>query len=354
MTTTRPTPSLTLDAALAAYLRTLTAVNKSAATITAYRTDLQRFLAFLHETNGTIATPAEIHRDDVTPCLADLADRGLSGLTRARKLAALRELFRFLEADELITKNPTQGIATPKKERSGRRTLRPDEYTKLLSLAGANPRDYAILQVFLQTGIRVSELCALTLEDIDLTSRTLHVRQGKGQQARTIELEKKGIQALRSYLAVRSNALHRELFLNYQGTPLSDRGVRKMLDKYLKAAGITKAISPHSLRHTSATYKAERGVCPYQLKAWLGHAPDIRTQLAFERDLPNCSDSAQRGLEPPGDARRWFASIPFGCETSNLTTNASGVRSAQHRHGPGLPEASLARIVRRRTPPWTR
>lgn len=271
MTTTRPiTPNL--DDALAAYLRTLTAANKSAATIAAYRTDLIQFLTFLQETNCTIATPADIRRDDVTAYLADLADRGLSGITRARKLAAIRELFRFLHDDGVIVKNPTLGIATPKKERSGRTTLRPDEYTKLLSLAGANPRDYAILQVFLQTGIRVSELCALTLEDIELGSRTLHVRQGKGQQARTIELEKKGIQAIRSYLAVRPNGLHRELFLNYQGAPLSDRGVRKMLDKYLKAAGITKTISPHSLRHTFATYKAERGVSPYQLKEWLGHA----------------------------------------------------------------------------------
>jgi integrase/recombinase XerC len=293
MTTTRPTKQPNLDDALAAYLRTLTAANKSAATITAYRTDLRQFLAFLADTNCTIAKPSDVRREDVTAYLADLADRGLSGITRARKLAAIRECFRFLHDDGVIEKNPTQGIATPKKERSGRTTLRPDEYTKLLSLAGANPRDYAILQVFLQTGLRVSELCALTLDDIDLASRTLHVRQGKGQQARTIELEKKGIQAIRSYLAVRPNALHRELFLNYQGIPLSDRGVRKMLDKYLSAAGITKAISPHSLRHTFATYKAERGVSPYQLKAWLGHARLDTTAIYVHM----AKDTAKKAME---------------------------------------------------------
>jgi integrase/recombinase XerC len=261
-----------LDDALRKFLRMLAAANKSQATITAYRTDLTQFLTFLQETNLAVAQPADIRRDDLAEYLATLADQGRSGITRARKLAAMREFFRFLEADGLIAVNPTKGLATPKKERTGRNTLRPDEYTKLLSLAGANPRDYAILQVFLQTGIRVSELCALTLEDIDLAQRAVRITQGKGQQARTIELEKKGIQAIRSYLAVRPNGLHRELFLNYQGAPLSDRGVRKMLDKYLKAAGITKAISPHSLRHTFATYKAERGVSPYQLKEWLGHA----------------------------------------------------------------------------------
>jgi integrase/recombinase XerC len=219
-----------------------------------------------------VSEPSDVTRQDIAEYLNVLADQGRSVLTRARKLAALREFFRFLHDDGVIAKNPTQGVATPKKERTSRNTLRPDEYTKLLSLTGANPRDYAILQVFLQTGLQVSELCALTLEDIDLTNRTVQIRQGKGQQARAIKLEKKGIQAIRSYLAVRPNGLHRELFLNYQGEPLSDRGVRKMLDKYLNAAGITKAISLHSLRHTFATYKAERGVSPYQLKAWLGHA----------------------------------------------------------------------------------
>ena len=154
-----------------------------------------------------------------------------------------------------------------------------DEYTKLLSLAGANHRDYAILQVFLQTGIRVSELCALTREDIDFERRLLRITSGKGLQARTIELEKKGIQAIRSYLAVRPETLSTALFLNYQGERLSPRGVQKMLGKYLKAAGITKKISPHSLRHTFATYKAERGVSPYVLREWLGHARLDTTQI---------------------------------------------------------------------------
>jgi site-specific recombinase XerD len=270
MTTKHQPFSPALDDALRRFLRML-AANKSQATITAYRTDLTQFLTFLQETNITVAQPSDIHRDDLAEYLATLAEQGRSGITRARKLAALRVFFRFLEADGLVAVNPAKGLETPKKERSGRNTLRPDEYTKLLSLAGANPRDYAILQVFLQTGIRVSELCSVKLEDIDFTNRTLRVL-GKGQQTRTIELEKKGIQAIRSYLVVRPNALHQELFLNYQGEPLSDRGVRKMLDKYLKAAGITKAISPHSLRHTFATHKAERGVSPYQLKEWLGHA----------------------------------------------------------------------------------
>ena len=112
-----------------------------------------------------------------------------------------------------------------------------------------------------------------------LRAATVPVGNGKGQKARTIELEKRGIQAIKSYLAVRPESLHDELFLNYQGQPLSERGVRKMVAKYLKASGITKKISPHSLRHTFATYKAERGVSPYVLREWLGHARLDTTQI---------------------------------------------------------------------------
>jgi integrase/recombinase XerC len=257
----------------------LASANKSASTITAYRTDLAQFAYFLSETNRTIVSPADVTRVDVAEYLAHLAERDINGTTRARKLAAIREFFRFLRGEGLITANPTTGVTTPKKERGSRSGLRSDEYTKLLSLAGANPRDYAILQVFLPTGIRVSERCGLTRSDIDLDARRVHIGNVKGQKARTIELEKRGIQAIKSYLAVRPESLHDELFLNYQGQPLLDRAVRKMLVKYLTASGITKKISPHSLRHTFAPYGAERGVSPYVLREWLGHAQLDTTQI---------------------------------------------------------------------------
>jgi site-specific recombinase XerD len=280
---TRPTFEITL----AAFLRSLEGSNKSRATITAYRSDLAQFVAFLEETNCTIGGPANVRREDIAEYLGSLADKGITGKSRARKLSTLREYFRYLEANGQVDKSPTLGIETPKKERNGRTTLRPDEYTQLLALAGGNPRDYAILQVFLQTGIRVSELCALTREDIDLAERTLRVARGKGMQERTIELEPKGIKAFRSYLTVRPQSLYEELFLNYQGEPLSDRGVRKMLAKYLKQAGITKPISPHSLRHTFATRKAERGISAFQLKEWLGHSRLDTTQIYVHMSKTN-------------------------------------------------------------------
>jgi site-specific recombinase XerD len=149
----------------------------------------------------------------------------------------------------------------------------------MLSLAGGNPKDYAILQVFLQTGIRVSELISLRIDDVDLTSGALRVTSGKGMVAREIELEKRGIQAIRNWLANRPSSPYDQLFLNKDGEPISERGVRKIVVKYRQRAGITKKASCHSLRHTFATYKAEKGVSPFQLKEWLGHANLNTTQI---------------------------------------------------------------------------
>jgi site-specific recombinase XerD len=212
--------TITLEKGLAAFLNGLAGKNRSGATVRAYAADIAQFIAFLHENNVSIHTPTEVMKIDVMEYLSALAKRELTGIARARKLSALREYFRFLEGVGVITKSPTTGIETPKREKNGRQVLRPDEYTKMLSLAGANPRDYAVLQVFLQTGIRVSELAALRIDDIDFIKPSITVR-GKGRVEREIALEKKGIHALKSYLGVRPNSDSDRVFLNYQGEPIS-------------------------------------------------------------------------------------------------------------------------------------
>jgi integrase/recombinase XerD len=133
--------------------------------------------------------------------------------------------------------------------------------------------------LFLQTGLRVSELCALTLDDIDLVYKTLEVRSAKRMNARTIELKKKGTQALKSWLSVRQETMSNRLFISRDHEPLGERGVQKLLVKYCQGAGITKRINPHSPRHTFASYKAEAGVSPFQLQQWLGHSSLDTTQI---------------------------------------------------------------------------
>jgi site-specific recombinase XerD len=270
--------AMTLEKGLGAFSDALLGKNRSSATLRAYRTDVLQFMTFLHENNVAITEVGDVGKVDVLEYLAALSRRGLTGVARARKLSALREYFRFCESLGLLQKSPTAGIDTPKREKHSRHYLRSDEFTKMLSLAGGNPRDYAILQVFLQTGIRVSELAGLTLTDVDLHKPAITVR-GKGNSEREIALEKRGMQALKNYLAVRPQSLSEIIFLNYQGTPISERGIRKLVVKYTKNAGITKRASCHTLRHTFATYKAEKGVSPFQLQQWLGHANLNTTQI---------------------------------------------------------------------------
>jgi len=269
---------MTLERGLAAFLDAMLGKNRSAATLRAYRTDVRQFITFVEENSVAITGVGDIGKVDVLEYLAALARKGLTGVARARKVSAIREYFRFLEGVGVIQKSPTTGIDTPKREKHTRQFLRADEYTKMLSLAGGNPRDYAILQVFLQTGIRVSELAHLTRADVDLTKPVITVR-GKGNAERAIELEKRGVQALKNYLAVRPESLSDVIFLNYKGEPISERGIRKLVVKYRKNAGITKRASCHTLRHTFATYKAEKGVSPFQLQQWLGHANLNTTQI---------------------------------------------------------------------------
>jgi integrase/recombinase XerC len=137
-----------------------------------------------------------------------------------------------------------------------------------------------MLQLFLQTGVRVSELCALNVDDIDITGKLLRVRHGKGQQSRDIPLEKKAIAALKHWLDLRGFIPTTEaLFPNRYGQRLSDRSVRELLTTYRLAAGITKKATPHSLRHTFASYKAKKGVPLPMLKDMLGHQNLATTQI---------------------------------------------------------------------------
>lgn len=253
------------------FIRTLCGRNLSTHTAIAYQTDLAQFLSFLTNNDGTVDSPAKITTTHISDFLSYLSGLGRSGVTRARKLAAIREYLKFLvEVDKSISFSPAEKIVRPKKERKQRTFLRVDEYMKLLNAAAGNSRDYAILQVFLQTGIRVAELVGLTIQEIDLIEGTMLIH-GKGQKQRTVYLEKKASQALKSYLKDRPRSADQHVFLNYQGNGLSVRGVMDIVEKYRVLAGITKKFSCHSLRHTCATYKASKGYTAVELQDLLGH-----------------------------------------------------------------------------------
>jgi site-specific recombinase XerD len=284
--------TMTLDQALTNFLISLRARNTSVLTQEAYATDVRQFMAWFVETSVLSQDIGNVTKTDIVEYLSYLSSLGRSGVTRARKLASLREYFAYLEEQQLLALSPAAQVAIPKKERKAQTYLRPEEYNQLLSAAGSNPRDYAILQLFLQTGIRVSELVHLTLKDLDLINKEVKIA-GKGSKERTIPLGKKAVLALKNYLQVRGESLSQQFFLNYAGTGLSRRGAEKIIEKYRKLSGITKKFSCHSLRHTFGSYKAEQGVSPFQLKEWMGHSSISVTQLYVHMG----KESARRAME---------------------------------------------------------
>ncbi len=270
-------PALTTT--LTRYLNSLQARNMSQHTITAYRTDVTQFFTWLIENDITVTAPQHISRPHIIDYLAYLAHQGRSGVTRARKLAAIRAYCTFLVEEHRLSASPAATIVMSKKERKSRVFLRVDEYMRLLHAAAGHSRDYAILQLFLQTGICVRELTRLLLTDVDLDGHTLLIH-GKGNTQRTVSLEKKATQALCAYLTDRPRSIDQHLFLNYQGTGLSVRGVMDIVQKYCKLAGITKQCSCRSLRYTFAKHKAAKGFTPRQIQVLLGHE-QVETSLIY-------------------------------------------------------------------------
>jgi site-specific recombinase XerD len=154
---------MSLDQALPHFQTFLHSRNTSSLTQQAYIADMQQFIVWLKETTVIELHAGAITKTDMHEYLAYLADLGRSGVTRARKLASIREFFRYLVEHDFIPSTPAASVAIPKKEHKQQTYLRPDEYAKLLSAASSHPPDFAMLQMLLQTGIRVSELVSLTL-----------------------------------------------------------------------------------------------------------------------------------------------------------------------------------------------
>jgi len=270
---TIPLRTISLEQGLTLFLEELSGRNVSPATLVTYEASLRQWLAWLTETDGTVESPTDLTRAHISEYLAHLASRSCSGMYRARVLAAIRAYAMALVNADVLVHSPATGIVTPKKEQNRRAYLRRDEYTQLLAAAGSNPRDFCLLTLALQTGLRVSELCALSIDDVDLAERRLTVRNGKGGSFARLPLERKSRQALKRYLELRHKlpASSDALFLNRYGEPLGERGVRKLVARYAAGLDLGKTVSPHTLRHTYANAKAKAKVTVYELKELMRH-----------------------------------------------------------------------------------
>jgi len=268
------------------YLRT--ARNYSPHTVAAYDCDLREFLAFWRsEFPGRVMSPGGVDRRAIRRFLAWLHDRRFAGRSIARKLACLKSFFRYLRKMHIVESNPAATVLSPKLERRLPRTLDESSVARLMEqpdrsgVRGA--RDAAILEILYSSGIRLSELIALRLSDIDFENGTIKVT-GKGSKQRIIPFGAMARSALASYLALRAELASRgsgarNAFLSSRGNPMSPKEVNRLMNRYIAMVSEIEKRSPHVLRHTFATHLLNRGADLRAVKELLGHESLSTTQM---------------------------------------------------------------------------
>ena len=279
-----------MDPEIDAFLTELREARGAApATLRGYADDLQQCARFLRE-QGLAQGWSEVRPPDLRRFLADLYGRGYARTSVARKLSALRALYRYLRVRELVASDPTVGLTTPRQRRRLPKFLYPGDLEKLLAAPDASKplglRDRALLETLYATGLRVSELVSLTASQTQGASE-LRI-MGKGGRERVVLLGRAAQAALaryleeaRPHLVARRPHRHREdhLFLNARGGPLTDRGARRIVHRHVLRACAQHDIGPHALRHTFATHLLEAGADLRAVQELLGHASLSTTQI---------------------------------------------------------------------------
>ncbi|BDI32639.1 tyrosine recombinase XerC [Capsulimonas corticalis] len=274
------------DTAIDAFLESQANVRgASPHTVKAYAEDLRQFAEYAMA-QGCF-TPAQAEPPLLRAYLGHLQSLGLARASRARKTAALRSFFGYLTMQGVLAQSPTTGLRTVKLDRRLPKFLRTDEIEKLLTSPAQNPlglRDRALLEMLYASGMRAGELVILNVGDVDFDEAIVRV-VGKGDKERVTLLGREALQALTIYLATSRPTLieHAKddgaLFVNRYGGRLSDRGVRKLFDKYCAAASSTLKITPHVLRHTFATHLLNNGADLRLVQELLGHTSLATTQM---------------------------------------------------------------------------
>ncbi|MHC4839596.1 MAG: tyrosine recombinase XerC [Planctomycetota bacterium] len=263
--------------------------NFSPQSMRAYRTDLRQFCEFLDERQRKDITGVDhlLLRD----YLAGMTEKDYGRRSIARKLASVRSLFRWLHKRGEISENPTKLLRTPKLNRHLPTFLDEAQVSALLNAPAedwSGIRDRAILELLYATGLRVSELTRIELNDMELGRGSLRTL-GKGRKERILPLLPSAIAAIQKYLSIRNNpprakggaikAGEQALFLNQRGTALTSRSVRRLMDQYVQQAAINCKVTPHTLRHSFATHLLNHGADLRDVQELLGHAHLATTQV---------------------------------------------------------------------------
>ena len=280
-----------MKATLRDFLQHLRRRDVSHHTITAYENDVATFLkhtAQIRQKPIDDLTPADVDAFAIRAFLGELHKQRISATSSARKLSAIRTFVKFLRREDLIEDDPSSLVAAPKRPETIPAHLSIDEMNKLLEMPDSSTplgrRDRAILELFYASGLRLSELVGLGIEDVNLSGRMVRVL-GKGRKERLVPFNTSTADAIRAYLKDRASLsgsvrrkADRPLFLNYRGGGLSTRSVDRLVRRYVALCGAKFGISPHALRHSFATHLLANGADLRAIQELLGHARLSTTQ----------------------------------------------------------------------------
>lgn len=266
--------------------------NASPHTLRNYKSDLEQFFAYLAPANSqTKERPiTEVTNLTIRNWLANLNSDHKQKSSIARKLATLRTFFQFLVREGIVEINPAKLVATPRRDKKLPSHLPVEDAIRFIetpdTTTDLGKRDRAILELLYGAGIRVSELLALNINDIDSRNKLL-LMVGRHRKDRLVPFGEPAASALKQYLIVRENFIQnaattnsqpQPLILNYQGTRMASRTVGRIVDKYIRLCASTHHISPHSLRHSFATHLLDGGADLRDIQELLGHARLSTTQ----------------------------------------------------------------------------
>jgi site-specific recombinase XerD len=213
--------------------------------------------------------------------LAQLKGRNLKPRTVSRKLSSLRSFFKFLQREKVIQSNPAKLLVTPKLDKPLPHFMSEEETVQLIESPKSgkinSPRDRAIFEILYSTGIRVSELVGLKVDDVDFIGNIIKV-MGKGKKERMAPIGEQALEALKKYIDNRK-VDNKFVFLNKNGTPLSDRSVRNIINKYILEQAMAQHVTPHMFRHSFATHLLNHGADLRSVQELLGHVNLSTTQI---------------------------------------------------------------------------
>ena len=251
----------------------------STATIVAYTKDIEQLTEFLAERG--ITTVDEVKKEDIEAFLARLSKENYTPKSVSRKINSIRTFYRFLKSNNFIKDDPSLLISHPKYELAPPRILTPTEYRALRDAARNDPRMSAIIELLLQTGIRIGELTALRLSDV--RGDILHVPSIEKHEERTVPLNKRAQEALNKYLEVRpkTRSVDDFLFITKSGKPFLIRNIRTSIERYYRLAEIKNA-KVNDLRHTFVAHHLKNGTSLVLLSKMLGHKRISTTERYLE------------------------------------------------------------------------